>query len=138
MNKFNYIGIVAGVLLSGYAMAAEWAPITQGESTVREVDTSSIVQKGAVATFVARHTFADKEDYIVGRREVKFLQIVTRANCDSRTMAQLATEAYDKNMGLIGKQQIQLPQDNPVLQGSIDESVLNFICATGRPLQKQP
>lgn len=136
MSKLDFLGAVVSMMLCTHAMAAEWAPIKRGEDTVREIDTTSIVKKGPQASFVARHTFADKNEYTVGRREVKYLLIASRANCDVRTLAQLATEAYDEKMGLISKQQIQLPDDSPVTAGSIDESELNFICAKGGQSQK--
>lgn len=136
MNIFNFIISIAGMMLCGHAMAAEWVPIKQNEKTVREIDMSSMLKKGSVATFVARHTFADKNEYKVGRRDVKYLLMTSRVNCDSRTLAQLATEAFDENMGLISKQKIQLPQEDPVTQGSIDESALDLACATGSHSQK--
>lgn len=122
------VTILTGALFGSHALAAEWAPIKQGEDTVREVDTASIKRHGPVVMFTARHTFEDRNEYKVGRRAAEYLLIHSRGNCGFRTLAQLATEAYDEKMLLISKQQIQQPQDLPVTQGSIDESMLNFVC----------
>jgi hypothetical protein len=118
-----------GALFAGQALAAEWAPIKQEDHTVREIDTASIKKNGPLVTFTARHTFVDRNEYKVSRKEAQYLLIHSRANCGFRTLAQLATEAYDEKMVLISKQRIQLPQDLPVTPGSIDERVLNFVCA---------
>jgi hypothetical protein len=131
MSKWTLLGMAAGALFACQATAAEWAPVKWGENTVREIDTASIAKNGSLVTFVARHTFIAGDEYKVGRREAKYLLISSRANCASRTLAQLATEVYDENMVLISKQQIQLPEDSPVTRESIDESELNLICANG-------
>lgn len=134
MNKWTLLGMAVGALFGCQASAAEWVPIKWGEDTVREIDMSSIKRSGSLVTFVARHTFADSKEYTVGRSEIKYLLITSRANCGFRTLAQLATEAYNEKMVLISKQQIQLPEDSPVTLDSIDESELNFICANaGQP-----
>jgi hypothetical protein len=129
MEKWTLLGMAVGALFGCQASASEWVPIKWGDSTVREIDMSSITRNGSLVTFVARHTFADSKEYTVGSRGAKYLLISSRANCGPRTLAQLATEAYDENMALISKQQIQLPEDSPVTRDSIDESELNFICA---------
>ncbi len=121
--------MLAGALFGSQALAAEWAPIKVGDDTVREVDTASIKKNGPLVAFTARHTFVDRNEYKVGRRSAEYLLIHSRANCGFRTLAQLATEAYDEKTLQISKQQIQLPQDLPVTPGSIDERVLNFVCA---------
>lgn len=133
MNKWAIVAILPGVIFGSQALAAEWAPIKQEDHTVREIDTSSIKRNGPLLTFTARHTFADRNEYKVGRREAQYLLIHSRANCGFRTLAQLATEAYDEKMVLISKQQIQQPQDLPVTKGSIDEGALNFVCAGAPP-----
>ncbi|MBI4809364.1 MAG: hypothetical protein HY799_10515 [Nitrosomonadales bacterium] len=133
MSKLTLLGMVVGLMLSAQALAAEWLPVKQGEDTVREIDAGSIKRKGALVKFVARHTFVDRNEYMVGRREVKYLLITSLANCGARTLAQVAIAAYDENMDLISKQQIQLPPDNAVTPDSIDESALNYICANAPP-----
>ena len=128
MNKWILLGLVAGVIFVRQAGAAEWIPIKWGDNSVRQIDTSSVKRNGSLVTFIARHSFANSTEYTVGRSETKYLLISSRANCSSRTLAQLATEAYDEKMVLISKQQIQMPEDSPVTPDSIDESELNFIC----------
>lgn len=134
MNKligctWPLVAILSGTLFGSHVLAAEWAPIKQGDDTVREVDTASIKRYGPVVTFTARHTFVDRNEYKVNRREAQYLLIHSRANCGFRTLAQLATEAYDEKMVLISKQKIQQPQELPVTSGSIDEGALDFVCA---------
>ena len=133
MSKLTLMGMSVGLMLSAQALAAEWVPVKQGEDTVREIDRSSIKMNGSLVRFVARHTFVDRNEYKVGRREVKYLLITSLANCDARTLAQVAIAAYDESMDLISKQQIQLPPDNVVTPDSIDESALDYICANAPP-----
>ena len=115
---------LSGVLFGHHVLAAEWAPIKKGEDTVREVDTASIKRHGPVVMFTARHTFVDRNEYKVNRREAQYLLIHSRANCGFRTLAQLATEAYDEKMVLISKQKIQQPQELPRTSGSIGGAVV--------------
>lgn len=123
------VAILTGALFSSQALAAEWVPIKQEDHTVREIDATSIKKSGPQVTFTARHTFEDRNEYKVSRREARYLLIYSRANCGFRTLAQISTEAYDEKMAMISKQRIQQPQDLPVTKGSIDEGVLNFVCA---------
>ncbi|MFA5241165.1 MAG: surface-adhesin E family protein [Sulfuricella sp.] len=133
MGTWTRAAALAGMLLGGQVLAAEWAPIKQEDHTVREIDTASIKKNGPLVTFTARHTFVDRNEYKVSRREAQYLLIHSRANCGFRTLAQLATEAYDEKMVLISKQKILQPQDLPVTKGSIDEGALNFVCAGNSP-----
>ena len=132
MCKWACLAVFLGALASGQALAAEWSPLKMEEHTVREVDKASIARVGPTVLFTARHTFADLNEYKVKRHEAKYLQIQYRANCNSRVLAQLATEAYDEKMVLISKLQIQSPQDAPVTKESIDELMLNFVCNGGK------
>lgn len=129
MNTWTFAAIMTGTLLGSQALATEWVPIKQEDHTVREIDTASINRSGPQVTFTARHTFAGLNEYKVGRRGARYLVMQLRATCGFRTLAQLGTEAYDEKMALISKQQIQAPQDLPVTRGSIDESVLNYVCS---------
>lgn len=129
MSKLTLVGMLMGLLFGGRALAVEWVPIKQGEDTVREIDAASIKRNGPLVDFVARHTFADKNEYNVGRREVKYLLITSRANCDLRTLDGLVIAAYDEKMDLISKQENQLSPDNTVTRGSIDESSLEYVCS---------
>lgn len=129
MKKW-YWGVGLAVLsMGGQAMAEEWMPIKQDEATVREIDRGSIVINGAVITFTARHTFNSLQEYKVGRRGAKYLLFPSRVNCANRTITQLATEARDENMATISQQRIALPLDAQVSKGSIDELVLEKLCA---------
>lgn len=129
MKKWcGYVGL-AFLFMGGQAMAEEWVPIKQDEATVREVDRDSVVRNGAVVTFTARHTFGNVQEYKVGRRGAKYLLFSSRINCADRTVAQLSTEARDENMATISQQRIALPLDTPVSKGSIDEGVLETVCA---------
>lgn len=132
MCKRACVTVFLAALAGGQALAAEWSPIKMDENTVREVDKASIARVGPSVMFTARHTFADLNEYKVKRHEAKYLQIHYRANCDTRALTQLATEAYDEKMVLISKQQIQSPQDAPATRGSIDEAMLNFVCGAGK------
>lgn len=136
LSTVTLVAILTGSLFGSQVLAAEWAPIKIGDDTVREVDTNSIKRYGPTATFTARHTFVDRNEYKVNRHEAQYLLIYSRANCSFRTLVQLATEAYDEKMVLISKQQIQQPQELPVTSGSIDESALNFVCAANPQLKK--
>lgn len=136
MSKLTLIGMVVGLMFCAHAQAAEWVPIMQGENTVREIDAISIRRNDQLVEFVARHTFVGKNEYMVGRREAKYLLITFRADCDSRTLAKLAIAAYDEKMYLISKQQIQESQGSAVTPESIDESTLNYICTNVKQSQK--
>lgn len=129
MGTAKLVAILCVALLGGQAVAAEWTPIKRGDDTVREIDTASIKREGPAVTFTSRHTFVDRNEYKVNRNEAKYLVIHSRANCGFRTMAQLATEAYDEKEILISRQRIQRPQDLPVTPDSIDESALDIVCA---------
>lgn len=129
IGAVGLVAIMTGALFGSQALAAEWAPIKRGDDTVREIDITSIKRNGPLVSFTARHTFADRNEYKVRRNVSQYLLIYSRANCGFRTLAQLATEAYDEKMVLISKQQIPQPQDLPVTRESIDESSLNFVCA---------
>lgn len=129
MSKLPLVGMLMGLMLGGQALAIEWVPIKQGEDMVREIDAASIKRNGPLVQFVARHTFVDKDEYNVGRREVKYLLITSRANCDLRTLDRLIIAAYDEKMELISKQENQLSTDNTVTRGSIDESSLEYVCS---------
>jgi len=133
MQKSLWFVMLIFCCMNGRAMAAEWVPIKQGEDTVREVDQGSIMRIGTMVSFTSRYTFGSLTEYQVGRRGAKYLQITSRVNCKKHTIAKLATEAYDENMALISKQSIQQAQDAAVAAGSIDELMLGYVCAAGKP-----
>ncbi len=130
MSKLTLVGMLIGLMFGVQALAVEWVPIKQGEDTVREIDAASIKRNGQLVDFVARHTFVDKNEYRVGRREVKYLLITSRANCYLRTLDRLIVAAYDEKMELISKHENQLSPDNTVTRGSIDESSLEYVCSS--------
>lgn len=132
MNKLISAAMLAAALLDGTALAAEWLPVKIEGNTVREIDLGSVAKNGNVVKFVARHTFANPDEYTVSRNKVKYILIHNRADCASRSLAQLATEAYDDKMLLLSKQQILLPQDLPVTRDSIDAAMLDSICNSGK------
>ncbi|MFN3398123.1 MAG: surface-adhesin E family protein [Sulfurimicrobium sp.] len=131
MRKQVFV-IMLAALFGGQARAAGWSPVEMDGHTVREVDMASIVRNGPVATFTARHTFDDLNEYRVERHGTKYLLVHYRVNCDLRTQAQLATEAYDEKMVLTGKHQVQSPQDLPAIKGSIDDLMLDLVCKAGK------
>lgn len=109
------------------AQAADWAPVIQIGSDVREIDTSSIV--GALPSFayVTRHVFGDLE-YRIGKRGIKYLVISSKADCQRQTTSRLTVDAYDENMSLVSKQAIQNPEETVVSPESIEEAVLKYVC----------
>lgn len=132
MKRLISAAMLAVALVDGTALAAEWSPVKIEGNTVREIDLASVAKNGYVVKFVARHTFANPDEYKVSRNKVKYMLIHNRADCASRSLAQLATEAYDDKMLLLSKQQILLPQDLPVTRDSIDAAMLDFICNSGK------
>lgn len=110
------------------ALAADWQPVTQVGGHAREIDKASISGQAPVFTYTSRHVFGDLEEYRIGKRGIKYLVISSRANCQLRTTARLAVDAYDENMALISKQPIQNPEDSPVLPDSIEEATLKIVC----------
>ncbi len=129
MKKWCWQFGLITLFMGGQALAEEWLPIRQDEAIVREIDRDSIARNGPEVTFTARHTFNNLQEYLVGRRGAKYLLFPSRVNCANRTIAQLATEARDENMATISQQRIALPLDSPVSKGSIDELVLEKLCA---------
>ena len=71
MNTWSFMATLLGALFAGQVLAAEWVPIKQEDHTVREIDTASIKKNGPVVTFTSRHTFVDRNEYKVGRREAQ-------------------------------------------------------------------
>ncbi len=136
MSIVTLISMVVGLMFGADALATEWLPIKRGEDTVREIDSTSIKRNDQLVEFVVRHTFVDKNEYMVGRRETKYLLITSRADCEFRTLAKLSIAAYDEKMNLISNHQIQESQGSTVTPESIDESVLNYICANVKKSEK--
>jgi hypothetical protein len=124
--KFAVTAIsVVSVIFS--AQAADWVPVTQIGSDVREIDTSSIVGTPPVFAYVTRHVFGDLE-YRIGKRGIKYLVISSKADCRRQTTSRLTVDAYDENMSLVSKQAIQNPEEAVVSPESIEEAVLKYVC----------
>lgn len=109
------------------AQAADWAPVIQIGSDVREIDTSSIIGAPPVFTYATRHVFGDLE-YRIGKRGIKYLVISSKADCQRQTTSRLTVDAYDENMSLVSKQTIQNPEETVVSPESIEEAVLKYVC----------
>lgn len=109
------------------AQAADWAPVIQVGSDVREIDTSSIVGTPPVFAYATRHVFGDLE-YRVGKRGIKYLVISSKADCRRQATSRLMVDAYDESMSLVSKQAIQNPEESMVSPDSIEEAVLKYVC----------
>lgn len=133
-SNFGIWTVVASMILvsAGIAHGADWEPVIQIGDNVREIDKSSIVRTPPTATYLTRHVFASLDEYLVGRRGVKYLVIKGKADCDKRTTFRLAVDAYDEKMALISKQNILQPEETAVTPESIEEAVLNYVCKSRR------
>lgn len=120
--------VVLGLAVTCSAQAADWVSVIQLGNNVREIDKSSIAGTPPVITYATRHVFADVNEYLVGRRGVKYLVMTDRADCSKRTTSKLEVDAYDEKMALISKQMIQNPDAVVVTPESIEEAVLNYVC----------
>lgn len=132
MRKFTQgTSRVAGfgfLLISFQAQAADWESLTQVGGHAREIDKASIAGQAPAFTYTTRHVFGSLDEYRIGKRGVKYLVISGKANCQLRTTARLAVDAYDENMALISKQVIQNPEESVVSADSIDELTLKYVC----------
>lgn len=119
---------VLGLAAAFSVQAAEWVPVIQVGDNVREIDRSSIAGTLPVVTYTARHVFGDLNEYRVGRRGIKYLLIMGKADCSRRTTSRLEVDAYDENMSLVSKQVIHDPDETMVAPESIEEAVLKEVC----------
>lgn len=128
-SNFGIRTVVASMILvsAGIAHAADWEQVIQVGGNVREIDKSSIVHTPPTVIYSTRHVFASLDEYVVGRRGVKYLVIHGKADCNNRTTSRLGVDAYDEKMALISKQNIQ-PEEAPVTPESIEEAVLSYVC----------
>lgn len=120
------------VLLFGlgtFAQAAEWVLVSQISNNIREVDKSSIRGVKPVLNFTSRHVIDDAEEFKVGRNVVKYLVMEHQVDCAKRSTVVLSNEAQRADGSKISKQQLVAQEPNAVLQGSVDEDVLTFVCA---------
>ncbi len=120
------------VLLIGFgsfAHAAEWVQVSQIGNNVREVDVSSIRGGKPVLNFTSRHVIDDTGEFNIGRNAVKYLVMEQQADCDKRSTLMLSSEAQRADGSMISKQSLVAEKPNAVLQGSVDEDILKFVCA---------
>lgn len=124
----------AGVVVLGLAanfpvQAAEWVQASQISDNFREVDKSSIRGAKPQLTFTSRHVINDAKELRIGREVVKYLVMEQRVDCAKRTTVVLSSEAQRADMSVITRQKLAGQVDVPVLEGSVDEDVLKFVCA---------
>lgn len=110
------------------ALAADWTQVIQVGSDAREIDPASIAGTRPIYTYVTRHVFGDLDEYRIGKRNIKYLIISSKADCKHRTTARLTVDAYDENMSLISKQTLPDQEEIKVSPESIEEAVLNYVC----------
>lgn len=122
------VAVVLSLAATWPAQAANWVSVIQLGNNVREIDKSSISGTPPVISYTTRHVFADLNEYLVGRKGVKYLVIAEKADCRKRTTSRIEVDAYDENMVLISKQAIKNPDEIVVTSGGIDEAVLNYVC----------
>lgn len=110
------------------ALAADWTQVIQVGSDAREIDPASIAGTRPIYTYVTRHVFGDLDEYRIGKRNIKYLIISSKADCKYRTTARLTVDAYDENMSLVSKQTLPDQEEIKVSPESIEEAVLNYVC----------
>lgn len=111
------------------AQAVEWVEVSQISHNVREVDKSSIRGAKPVLSFTSRHVIDDANELKVGHHAVKYLVMEQRVDCTKRTTLMLSSEAQRADGSAISKQQLLASEAVGVLEGSVDEDVLKYVCA---------
>ncbi|MDD5329669.1 MAG: hypothetical protein PHX38_06665 [Sulfuricella sp.] len=122
------VAIVLGVAMAFSAQAAEWVQVSKISDNVREVDKSSIHGAKPQLTFTSRHVIDDASEFRVGHDAVKYLVMEQRVDCARRTTVMLSSEAQRADMSRIDRQAL-VAEESPVLDGSVDEDILKFVCA---------
>lgn len=124
--------LMAILLLGGVAVAqaAEWVPVSQISSNVREVDKGSIRGAKPMLNFTSRHVIDDGKELSLGRNPVKYLVMEQRADCARRTILTLTSEAQRTDGSTISKQRLLAQEAVGVLEGSVDEDILKFVCSS--------
>lgn len=115
--------------VAGAAQAAEWVPVSQISHNVREVDKSSIGGAMPLLSFTSRHVIDDAGEMSIGRQAVKYLVMEQRVDCAKRTTLMLSSEAQRADGSTISKQRLSVQEATHVLEGSVDEDILKFVCA---------
>lgn len=121
--------VVLGLVANFPVQAAEWVQASQISNNFREVDKSSIRGAKPQLTFTSRHVINDAKELKIGREVVKYLVMEQRVDCTKRTTVVLSSEAQRADMSVITRQKLAGQVDVPVLEGSVDEDVLKFVCA---------
>lgn len=121
--------VVLGLVANFPVQAAEWVQASQISDNFREVDKSSIRGAKPQLTFTSRHVINDAKELRIGREVVKYLVMEQRVDCTRRTTVVLSSEAQRADMSVITRQKLAGQVDVPVLEGSVDEDVLKFVCA---------
>jgi hypothetical protein len=118
------------LLLAGTGVqAADWVLVSQISNNVREVDKSSIRGQKPLLEFISRHVIDDADEMKVGRQSVKYLVMEQRIDCEKRTILLASSEAQGANGVTIAKQRLFAQEATAVLDGSVDEDVLKYVCA---------
>lgn len=125
--RFFMATLLLGIVAS--AQAAEWVQVSQISHNVREVDKTSIRGSKPVLNFTSRHVIDDAAEFSVGRHAVKYLVMEQRIDCAKRTSVMLSSEAQRADGSTISKQQLLAQEAGAVLEGSVDEDILKFVCA---------
>jgi len=112
------------------AQAVEWVAVSQISHNVREVDKSSIHGAKPVLSFTSRHVIDDDKELKVGRHAVKYLVMEQRVDCVQRTTLTLTSEAQRADGSTISKQRLLAQEAVGVLEGSVDEDILKFVCGS--------
>lgn len=121
--------VVLGLAASFSVQAAEWVQASQISDNFREVDKSSIRGNKPQLTFTSRHVINDEKELKIGRQVVKYLVMEQRVDCAKRTTVVLSSEAQRADMSVIARQKLVGQEESPVLEGSVDDDVLKFVCA---------
>ena len=118
------------LLLAGTGVqAADWVLVSQISNNNREVDKSTIRGQKPVLGFTSRHVIDDANELKIGRQPVKYLVMEQTVDCEKRTILLSSSEARGVDGNTITKQRLFAQEANVVLDGSVDEDVLKFVCA---------
>lgn len=109
--------------------AADWALVSQISNNVREVDKSSIRGQKPLLNFTSRHVIDDTNEMKIGRQPVKYLVMEQSVDCEKRTILLSSSEAQGADGKTITRQRLFAQEANTVLDGSVDEDILKFVCA---------
>lgn len=121
--------VALGLAANFPVQAAEWVQASQISDNFREVDKSSIRGAKPQLAFTSRYVINDAKELKIGREAVKYLVMEQRVDCAKRTTVVLSSEAQRADMSVISRQKLAGQEETPVLESSVDEDVLKFVCA---------